>query len=339
MSDVFPGAKLMQVVEWGYPKGSLRPIPSASKAYSTIHITANLATAENEAAWRIRDAGLQNSATFFVNRDGSIVQLLGDPARMDPWANGDVKNPDVTNPRIAQMVRDGVNANERTLVAIENVGNEIAWGSVPGGHPITAAQEEAGARILAHYHPRAGVPISRETVIGHYQLNSVSRVNCPSRDKRVIDRIVARARAIATQEDDMSLTDWRPVEEDWTTGVGPGVSTSASGAAKGEFWTAGPEQGDRKSFTTPTAFHTFAESKDGTWRIGVAAGIAEVLCIHRLNLRNPRNRRPSAPAYGYQAPPSVGDLEAKVADQADTIGRLSKRITAKDAHIGAYPKG
>jgi hypothetical protein len=202
VTTLFPGAKLMQVVEWGYPMGSLRPIPPPAKTYSVIHITANLATAENEAAWRIRDTALQNSATFFVNRDGSVVQLLGDPFRMDPWANGDVKTPDLTNPRIAQMVRDGVNANERTLVAIENVGNEIAWGSVPGGHPITPAQEETDARIIAYYHSQVGMPISRETVIGHYQLNSVNRANCPSRDKAIIDRIVARARAIANQEED-----------------------------------------------------------------------------------------------------------------------------------------
>jgi hypothetical protein len=200
VTDIFPGAKLMQVVEWGYPMGSMRPVPPASKAFSVVHITANLAIAENEAAWRIRDTGLQNSATFFVNRDGSAVQLLGDPLRMDPWANGDVRTPDTTNPRIAAMVLDGVNANERTLVAIENVGNEVAWGSVPGGYPITAAQEATNARIIAYYHAKAGVPVSRETVIGHYQLNRVSRANCPSVNKALLDRIVTLAQP---SEDDM----------------------------------------------------------------------------------------------------------------------------------------
>jgi hypothetical protein len=228
VTDIFPGAKLMQVVEWGYPMGSMRPVPPASKAFSVVHITANLATAENEAAWRIRDTGLQNSATFFVNRDGSAVQLLGDPLRMDPWANGDVRTPDTTNPRIAAMVMDGVNANERTLVAIENVGNEVAWGSVPGGYPITAAQEATNARIIAYYHAKAGVPVSRETVIGHYQLNSVSRPNCPSVNKALLDRIVTLAQP---SEDDMpQLTTY--ALEAITLDVNANVRAAPSGTAE-----------------------------------------------------------------------------------------------------------
>lgn len=197
-SDIFPGATLTQLVEWGYPMGSLRPTPTPPLAFSVIHITANTASAQNEVAWRLNDPGLQNSATFFVNPDGSIVQALGDPLHMDPWTNGDVANPDLTNPRIAALVRDGVNANERSLVTIENVGREP-------GNPITPEQEAACARIIAYYHAKAGLPISRETVIGHYQLNSVNRANCPSTDKSVIDRIVAKAggTAEAPAGDDM----------------------------------------------------------------------------------------------------------------------------------------
>jgi hypothetical protein len=133
-----------------------------------------------------------------------------------------------------------------------------------------------------------------------------------------------------TEEDDMPLTDWRPVEEDWTTRIGPDA---------GAFWTGGPDQGEKKHFTTATAVHTTAESKDGAWRLGVAAGIAEILCFPRGSLANPRNRRPAAPAYGYQAPPSVADLTAKVEDLGETVTRLSGRIKLKDEHIGKYPKG
>lgn len=199
-NDVFPGATLVQLVEWGYPQGQLRPTPPADKAFSTVHITGNknLPSADGEIAWRKNDPGLQNSATFFVNRDGSIRQALGDPLHMDPWANGDVRTPDMTNPRIAAVVRDGVNANERTIVAIENVGYE------PGAS-ITRTQEAANARIIAYYHAKARVPVNRETVIGHYQLNSVARSNCPGTDKSLIDRIVAAA----APEKDMILV---PIE-------------------------------------------------------------------------------------------------------------------------------
>lgn len=196
---LFPGARLIQLLEWGYPIGAPRPRLDPSKAFSVVHLTANIALAANEISWRLNDPAFQNSATFFNDRDGSTMQALADPLHMDPWANGDVQSPDLSNPRIAAMVRDGVNANERTLLAIENVANEIAWGSVPGGYPITPAQEDKCARLIAYYHPRAGVPISRETVIGHFQLNSVSRQNCPSRDRRILDRIVALAQKYAGQ--------------------------------------------------------------------------------------------------------------------------------------------
>lgn len=219
--DVFPGAKLMQLVEWGYPMGRLRAAPAPELGFSVIHITANpTASGEAEVGWRLDDQALQNSATFFNNRDGSAVQALGNPLLMDPWANGDVSAPDTSNPRIAAMVRDGVNANQRTLLAIENVGNEFAWkradgSTVPGGYPITAAQEETSARQIAYYHPMAGLPITRETVIGHYQLNSTRRPNCPAADKSIVDRIVARARALTATEADMPTPPLEYVPQIW----------------------------------------------------------------------------------------------------------------------------
>lgn len=189
MANLFPGAKLMQVIEWGYPMGSTRPVPPSGKAFSVIHITGNsrLPSAESEASWRINDPGLQNSMTFCVNRDGSVVQLLADPLHMAPWSNGDVNQPDTSNRRIAATLADGVNFNEYTLVSIENVGYEP-------GYPLTEAQKKTCAKIIAYYHKAAGVAISRSTVIGHYQINSVTRPNCPQRDKGVIDEIVAQAR-------------------------------------------------------------------------------------------------------------------------------------------------
>ena len=206
--DIFPGAKLMQLIEWGYPMGQRRFVPAANKAFSVIHITGNsrLPSGENEATWRISDAGLQNSATFFVNRDGSIVQTLGDPLHMAPWANGDLNAPDRSNPRIDALVRDNVNPNKRTIVAIENVGYEP-------GSSITEAQKRANAKIIRYYHDKAGVPINRQTVIGHYQINSVSRPNCPGKDKSVVDEIVALAQEGGTATGGDMATNWKEVAE------------------------------------------------------------------------------------------------------------------------------
>lgn len=202
-ADVFPGARLRQIQEWGYPYQVQRPTPPADKAWSVIHITGNsrLPSADGEVTWRITDPDMQNSATFFVNRDGSVVQALGDPLHMDPYANGDVNQPDRSNPRIDAFMRGSgyYNANELTLVAIENVGYEP-------GSPLTDAQVKTCAAIIRYFHRKAGLPINRETVIGHYQINSVDRPNCPGRDKSVIDEIVALAGGSTPEEEDTLTT-------------------------------------------------------------------------------------------------------------------------------------
>jgi len=200
---IFPGAKVMQLVEWGYPQLALRAVPPEGKTISVIHITGNarLPSAEGEATWRLTDKALQNSATFFVNRDGSVVQCLSDPLHMAPWANGDVNQPDMSNRRIAQIVADEVNANMRTLVAIENVGCE------PDA-PLTDAQVKTDAKIIAHYHKLAGVAINRTSVVGHYQLNSVTRPNCPARKKDVIDRIVEAAMSLTVAGEDPQVIEY-----------------------------------------------------------------------------------------------------------------------------------
>jgi hypothetical protein len=185
--NVFPGATLVQ--SNGF---FARPFPTPDLVFSVIHTTAGLRTAEAEAAARVNAAVTSAvTATFFVNRDGSVVQLLGNPMYQAPWTNGVLQNPDVSNPRIAKVVRDKVNPNLRSLVTIENV-------SLEPGAPITPEQEKTNGEIVAWAHALARVPVSRETVIGHYQITAIDRPNCPARNKAVIDRIVAIAEGAMT---------------------------------------------------------------------------------------------------------------------------------------------
>jgi hypothetical protein len=305
VTDLFPGGSFVQLIQWGYPQGSLRPVPPAAKAYSVVHITGNssLPSAESEVAWRKNTPSVQNSATFFVNRNGSFVQALGDPLRMDPWTNGDVSQPDTSNPRIAAMVADRVNANERTIVSIENVGYEP-------GNSITAAQEATDARIIAYYHAKAGVPVTRQTVIGHYQLNSTSRPNCPAVNKAVLDRIVA----LASPEVDMPVL-LKPVREKWVTRF------SADGSA-GFFTTDGPGQGDKKWFTAAETVESYAETADGKYRAIAYNNGTETLWMLRTQLNPIGGTRVPATGYGL-AVPDCSAQDAVIESQKQRIARAT----------------
>lgn len=251
MADIFPGASFSQLVEWGYPQGTLRAVPGAAVAYSVIHITGNsrLPSAEAEVAWRKNDPANQNSATFFVNRDGSVVQALGDPLRMDPWSNGVFNNPDLTNPRIAACRAAGLNPNERTLVSIENVGYEP-------GSSITSAQITTNARIISYYHGKIGLPINRQTVLGHYQFDRVNRPNCPAVNKAVIDQIVALAAGGTAPPvgDDVYKEIVYPWPRDWTAkgGVTYGYKYSPEPNTSRVFEPGSPAQSSGEVTISPT---------------------------------------------------------------------------------------
>lgn len=181
MANIFPGAK--QILTSGF---YARAKPNPTQVWSVVHTTANATlSAEGHALAQPIGSG-QVTATFWVNRDGSIVQSLANPLFQAPWTNGVKNRPDMTNPRIAACINAGVNPNMRSLVTIENVSREP-------GSPITAAQKVACARIIAWAHALAGVPVTRETVIGHYQINSVDKPNCPAVDKSILNEIVALA--------------------------------------------------------------------------------------------------------------------------------------------------
>jgi hypothetical protein len=179
-NDIFPGASLGPAC--GFIPRSGVP---AGLAVSVVHTTAGLSNAAAQVTYSAR-VGSQVTATFWVNRDGSVVQSLPDPLRQGPWTNGILNRPDLTNPRIAAMVRDGANPNTRSLITIENV-------SLEPGAPITTAQQQTCAALVKYYHAKAGVPINRETVVGHYQIDSVNRPNCPSTNKAIINEIVGIA--------------------------------------------------------------------------------------------------------------------------------------------------
>lgn len=115
----------------------------------------------------------QASANYCVDVDGTIHCYV-DPFGPDaPYANGLVQNPDSTVQALIQRA-GGANLNWCT-VSIEHAGFS--------GTPLTAAQLDASAHLAAWLCEQLGIPADEEHLIGHYEIDSVSRAHCPGWDR------------------------------------------------------------------------------------------------------------------------------------------------------------
>jgi hypothetical protein len=169
---------LLTNTAYGYPRGSVRRIKPLLLA--CIHITSNQNNlgenaATNERNYANRADSNGPSAHYYLNRDGSGVKAI-EPVKYAAWSNGDVNTPNTAifgYKILKNMYLDnGYNANEAFLLEIENCG----YGS---SYPITRAQKETMAYLLATFSLSQDIPISRDTVWAHSDLNSATRANCP----------------------------------------------------------------------------------------------------------------------------------------------------------------
>lgn len=187
---------------YGFPRGRARRIRPL--ALACLHITGNrntarmtdlhgAARAERDYANRAGSTG--PSAHDYVARDGWTISAI-DWRRFAAWSNGDVNAPDTANAGIRAVLTmraKGYNANEAYWLEVEHVG----WGT---DFPITIAQRNATARRIVEAHKYSGLPINRNTVHGHWQINGVDRRNCPisyAQRFAFLDDVIARAQTFA----------------------------------------------------------------------------------------------------------------------------------------------
>jgi N-acetyl-anhydromuramyl-L-alanine amidase AmpD len=109
------------------------------------------------------------SAHYLVDKDGSITRTVRE--EHIAWSNGVVRSPDMGNPLIAHWVNNGINPNSMTI-GIEIVGRP--------GQPIQTAQWASVVWLVADICLRWAIPPDRDHIIGHYQIDSISRARCPS---------------------------------------------------------------------------------------------------------------------------------------------------------------
>lgn len=104
----------------------------------------------------------QVSSHYMIGKNGEIWQFVSDEDTA--WHAGGVSNASWSK------LKSGINPNLYT-VGIENEGFT--------GVGFTEAMYHSNAFLIAKLSRKFGIPINRSTVIGHYEINSSSRPNCP----------------------------------------------------------------------------------------------------------------------------------------------------------------
>jgi hypothetical protein len=215
-AHVFPGAILHETPYYGYPTVSA-PRRVKPTILGVIHTTET---------YSVPMPSSTHSWTFSVERDGTVHQFM-DPVTASPWTNGDVKSPDLSNPIVAAAAKSTYNFNEWCFLTIENV-NRIA-----DGQRLTDAQLLADRRILAWGSQLSGLPMDRLHVIGHYQVNAETRVNCPTVPtdrQRVFDGVLGLLPNTSVSEDEMPA--WvnaiKPVNPPYRAIIGPDTNIRLS---------------------------------------------------------------------------------------------------------------
>ena len=129
----------------------------------------------------------QVSSHFVLGKNGEITQLV--PLDKAAWTQGVVKNP--THPYVKAHSR--VNPNQY-CISIECEG---IWSETKGA--LTDKQLAVAAELTRYIVAevkrvyKVDIPIDREHMIGHYEINPVTRPHCPGEDFP-FDRLIALAR-------------------------------------------------------------------------------------------------------------------------------------------------
>lgn len=187
---------LLTNTAYGFPRGAPRRIKPI--ALLCVHITGNsrLPSALDERNYANRALSGGPSAHDYIDRNGDIVHAI--ETRYAAWSNGDSNAPMTAVPGISAVVGfrgRGYNINEAYVREVECVG-------YPGTAPVTDAQLESVAQLIARDSIASGLPISTATVHTHAYINSVDRANCafPPAERAVkVAALIGRAQAIKDQ--------------------------------------------------------------------------------------------------------------------------------------------
>jgi len=135
-----------------------------------IHIMEG--TLQGTDAW-FSSISSQVSSHYGIGKRGEIHQYVQEDAVA--WHAGRVAVPSW------KLLKEAVNPNIYTI-GIEHEGY--------AGEVWTQEMKNSSADLIADICKRWNIPVDREHIIGHYEINSLYKLNCPSLDKVIIDVII-----------------------------------------------------------------------------------------------------------------------------------------------------
>lgn len=135
-----------------------------------VHISAGSLTSMT--SW-FNTPNSQASAHYGIGKDGTILQYVEEDKKA--WHAGRVNNPTF------KLYKQGINPNLYTI-GIENEGQDLSL--------APEIQIATLCALIKDVAKRYNIVISRDTVIGHFEIDGINRVHCPSPDHNIMNRIV-----------------------------------------------------------------------------------------------------------------------------------------------------
>lgn len=149
---------MMPTIEWVGTKNFTEGRKGKKIIAIVNHITAGLMP--GCLSW-LQNPNAQASAHYLVTRDGRILQLVKDEDTA--WHAGAVNKP-------SWKLYDGTNPNRYTI-GIEHEGFSH--------ESLTEAQYQATLWLHRQLIQKYNIPVDSDHIIGHYQIDSVRKANCP----------------------------------------------------------------------------------------------------------------------------------------------------------------
>jgi len=167
---------------------------------------------ESATSW-FNNPNAEASSHFGVGKDGRIYQYVR--LENSAWANGPVNRPDGSIDWLANAVQNKINPN-RLTISIEHEGKT--------GEEFPETQYQATLYLHKMLINQFQIAVDRHHIIGHYQIDSVTRPQCPGR-AFPWDRLMGDLAAVA-QPQPVQPTAAQPAD---TGGSVPGFTPYAFG--------------------------------------------------------------------------------------------------------------